>query len=85
MAAVPSTYDNVSCFHRRAVKVALQCQPDLLCLTMKIWAGVSPGHPQPGTAFSKVEQETLICAHIHNAYMHTQGQYYKKYQNIIYK
>lgn len=47
------------CSHRRAVNAVLQCQPNPLCQTMKTWAGASPGHPPPGTAFSKVG----TCAH----------------------
>lgn len=41
--------------------MALQCQPDRLCLTMKTWAGASPGLLLLGTVFSKVNTHRDKC------------------------
>lgn len=58
---VVSDISSSSCFHRRAVNVVLRCQPDPRCLMMKTWAGASPVHPPPGTAFSKVDTRTFAA------------------------
>lgn len=53
----PQTSWNVSSSCRKAASVAPRCRPGPLCPTTKMWDGTSPGHPQPGTASSKVGRQ----------------------------